>query len=145
MSQELEVIWSKILGKVEKWASPTIASGAILNDEDVISPRFISQCKDYDKKNVIISIKDWNQLQSAALKSRTPDGRSYKIGLFVNRNSDGDIFITIDVQDFLGILEELLECKTTIQDIHKKIGNINIEVGGQYSELLQELWHTSNM
>lgn len=145
MAQELEILWSKMLGKVEKWASPTVASGAVFNDEDVKSPRFICQCKDYDKKNINISIKDWGQLQSAALKSRTPDGRSYKIGLFVNRNSDGDIFITIDAQDLLGILEELSEYIINLRDIHKKIDDIGIEIGEQYSELLQELWHISNI
>lgn len=147
MAQELEELWAKMLGRIEKWASPTVASGAIFNDEDVKSPRFISQCKDYDKKNVNVSIKDWKQLQSAALKSRTPDGRGYKIGLFVNRNSDGDIFITIDAQDFLGLLEELLEYRKYLQNIHSRI-NINGILISSYepdSELLQELWHISNI
>ena len=107
MPQELEVLWSKMLGKVEKYARTTVMSGAAFNDEDVKSPRFICQCKDIDRKNIIIDHRDWKQLQSAALKSRTPDGRSYKIGLFISRNSSGDIVVSIDAQDFLGLLEEI--------------------------------------
>jgi len=109
----LETYWAKRLGEVERWASPTIASGAIFGDEDVRSPRFLSQCKETTKhKNLIIAKGDWDQLHAAALKERTPDGREYKVGLFVVESSyHGDIAVAMEHEDFLGLVEKLVDAE----------------------------------
>jgi len=108
---ELEVYWSKQLARVEEWARTTVMSGAAFGDEDVKSPRFLSQCKRGESStrssNFIIEKKDWDQLHSAALDHRTLDGRDYKIGLFITKNKDGDIMVGTEHQDFLGLVEKL--------------------------------------
>ena len=110
----LEIKWSKELGKVEKWARMTVMSGAAFGDEDVRSPRFLSQCKGTTKrKNWIINYDDMEQLQAASLRERIPDGTDYKVGLFVSENSEGEVIVSLEEADFLGIVEEMDNAKET--------------------------------
>jgi len=105
--KELEEYIVSRLAEVDGWAHTTIASGAIFNDEDGRTSNYLFQAKDTTKRsNFIIPKADWDQLQSAALRERTPTG-DFRVGIFVNRNSHDQIVVTLDLEDFIGILERI--------------------------------------
>ena len=103
---ELERYVARRLSTVEKWAGTTINSGAVKGDADIATPRFQLEAKDTGmRKNFIIQWADWTKLQRATLRERTPEG-GYKMGLFCTRNSEGTIVISMDLEDFIRLLEE---------------------------------------
>ena len=103
----LEVWVAKKLDKILQWAGVTINSGAIKGDEDVMTPEYIIQCKRSSiKKNFIIDIKDWKQLQDAALTNKNGKG-DYRTGVLVMENSASDRIAALEIGDFFYLLEEL--------------------------------------
>ena len=121
MSDELEEYMSKRLKEAEGWAHTTICSGGLFQDEDVRSPNYLLQCKrDETRPNIIIKYKDWKQLQAAALRERTPEG-NYRMGAFVSKNEDGTIVVTLDHEDFLGMVEILNQQKDSITELTNRL------------------------
>lgn len=130
--RDLEKDWARMLGKVERWANPTIASGAVFGDEDVRSDHYLSQCKSTSTSpNFNIKHKDWTQLHAAAISERTSDGRDYKVGLFVSENSNGEIAVTLTEEDFLAMVDTIRTLKNDLAMLSNVIGVVD----NQYSSV----------
>ena len=96
----LEEIVVSYVKKLEPNCRRTKNSGGALELEDVLSKLFMVQCKvDNSHNNIIIKIADWNKL----FKNLPIDSR--RIPIFVNKQKDGIITVTLKIEDYFNNLE----------------------------------------
>jgi len=101
---ELEELVRRRMDNIDGPAHTTIGSGNKFGDQDVRSAHFLFQCKSTGNKSVVIDHRDWDELQGASLKERGTDG-NYRTGVFITSNSSGDVMATIDIEDFVALVE----------------------------------------
>lgn len=96
----LEELVVSYIKKIDPKARRTKNSGASSELEDVLSSKFIVQCKvDNSHNNIIIQKKDWDKLIFALPID------SKRIPIFVNRQKDGLITVTLTIDDYFNNLE----------------------------------------
>lgn len=87
----------------DKHARPTRASGASTEIGDIYSKYFFAECKERNKKNIVIPISVINKL-----KNKIPI-HSEKEWFIAYRNSEGETFIITDCNVFFRILKNKKE------------------------------------
>lgn len=96
---QLEALVVNYLKPIEPKARQTKGSGNSTELEDVLSSLLMVQCKvDNTHKNIIIKIDDWRQLNN-----KIPIG-SKRIPIFVNQQQDEIKTVTMNINDFFGLL-----------------------------------------
>jgi hypothetical protein len=127
IGNDLEKSWARSLAKAEGGCSyQTVASGAIFNDEDVKSDMHICQCKatTLPKKTLSISMSEFDSTVALARKTWRKDGRGMKVGLVVQERADGRIIVSLDSEDYLGLIEELVEYRDLAADMSEVLSNL---------------------
>lgn len=102
--KKLELYIAERLKEIgDKYARPTRASGASTEIGDVYSKYFFVECKERNKKNIVISMNVINKL-----KNKMPI-HTEKEWFIAYKNSEGKIFIITDDKVFFRILRRLYE------------------------------------
>lgn len=98
----------------------TAGSGAKFDDADVIIPcgRWMLECKSQEeragkpRKNMTISKAHWNKIKDQA-------ARQFKNPALAICNGVGDEVVVISLTNFVGLIAELDECYTQIEELEK--------------------------
>ena len=100
VGNKLEEIDVSYIKTFDSRARRTKNSGGSTELEDVLSTLFMVQCKvDNSHNNIIIKKQDWDKL----FKALPIDSR--RIPIFVNKQKDGLITITLKIEDYFNNLE----------------------------------------
>ena len=95
--EQLQEDVQRILQIYDSPAKVTVGSGAVKGNGDVISCRFMVECKQRTKKNITIQHKVWKKIQQEAeLLDRIP--------AVASMNQDQIVLITLSLGDFGRIL-----------------------------------------
>jgi len=102
--KKLELYIAEKLKEIgDKYARPTRASGASTEIGDVYNKYFFVECKERDKKNIVIPINVVNKL-----KNKIPI-HTEKEWFIAYRNSEGKTFIITECDVFFRILRRTYE------------------------------------
>ena len=92
--KKLELWVLEQLKDTDPYARLSRASGASNDIGDVVSSTFFIECKNWNKKNINLSIKTWNHLIN-----QLPINTS-KIPIYVYKNNEGKRFVILSAEDF---------------------------------------------
>ena len=102
---KLEQYVAEKLKGIYKYSRPTIASGATpVEKGDIKNPFFLIECKDWNTKSFSIKDDVWSKLIYEA-------AREYKDPVYVTKNSSGRRLATMDFEDWISLVTELLELR----------------------------------
>jgi hypothetical protein len=103
IGNELENLVVSYLLPIDKKARRTKASGGSTEIGDVMSQYFFTECKKWDKENVIIDQKIWQHLlnQLPINSDKTP--------ILVQSSNNRKIFVSLEIKDFFSLLYKLNE------------------------------------
>ncbi|MFH0806066.1 MAG: hypothetical protein V1901_04275 [Patescibacteria group bacterium] len=96
--KKLEYIVADYLSLIDKYARPTKASGASTESGDVINRHFLIECKNWNKKNIIIKSEIWNKLLSELPINTT------RIPILIQKNNQDNIMVSLNIKDFFEIV-----------------------------------------
>ena len=86
--------------KNDKLARLSRASGGSNDIGDVVCSDYFIECKNWNKKNVNLSMKTWNHLINQLPISTT------KIPIYVYKNNEGKRFVVLSAEDFFRKIKE---------------------------------------
>lgn len=98
--RELELWIVEQLKSIDKYVRLSRASGASHDIGDVVSSLFFIEAKNWNKKNVNLSMKIWNHLLNQ-LPINT-----LKLPIFVYQNAEGKKFVIMNAEDFFRKIKE---------------------------------------
>jgi hypothetical protein len=107
---KLEEIVVSYIKKIDPKCRRTKNSGGSTELEDILSSYFMVQNKvDNSHQNIIIKIKDWNQLINALPIN------SKRVPIFVNKQKDNLITVTLKIEDYFRTVYKCFETTGEIQ------------------------------
>jgi hypothetical protein len=95
--QQLEWVVAEYIKPLDKYARPTRNSGGSTELGDVNNKYFMVECKNWDRKNVVLNHDIWQKLL------RELPINSTRVPILVQKNSLGDTFVSLDIKDFFNI------------------------------------------
>lgn len=105
MNREWEVLQDYVrdrLREIDGNAVVTRGSGSVKGDGDVKSERFLAECKQRSRKNIVIQQEFWNKI-------RTEADLLNKIPALISQNETKDIVISFNFDDFIEFVKEIKE------------------------------------
>jgi len=99
--KKLEYLVADKLNEIGIKARVTRNSGGSTEIADILNEKFYFECKNWNRYNLIINIKDWNHLLS-----KMPINTN-KIPVYVFQNNEGRKWATLDLEDFFKMLEKI--------------------------------------
>ena len=103
---QLEELVVSYIKKIESTVRRTKNSGGSTELEDVLSSYFIVQCKvDNTHENIIVKKDDFIKLERALPISST------RIPIFINKQKDGIVTVTLRIEDYFSTVYKALSEK----------------------------------
>lgn len=100
VGKKLENLVCDMLSDIDSKARPTKNSGASNELGDILSTRFVVECKKRNTENITLKKKTWDKLCSEVPIS------SMRIPLYVLQNKHNDTFVVLSIVDFINLLKE---------------------------------------
>jgi len=100
IGDKLEKYIVSYLQEIDPKTKQSNNSGAISNNGDIQTSKFLIECKHRNTKNLTIQKKTWDKLCG-----QIPVG-SNKIPLLIMRNIDNEVFAVLGFKDLIQLLKE---------------------------------------
>ena len=95
--EQLQETAKEALNVVDPPARITAGSGSVKGNGDVISPRFMCECKLRSKKNITVDVDHWRKLcDEAELMDRIP--------LQICENEDGEVIVSLRLNQLVEVI-----------------------------------------
>ena len=100
IGDKLEKYIVSYLQEIDPKTKQSNNSGAVSNNGDIQTSKFLIECKHRNTKNLTIQKKTWNKLCNQIVVG------SNKIPLLILENIDNDIFTIMGFKDLIQLLKE---------------------------------------
>jgi len=98
IGRKLENIVSAYLESIDKKSRPTVGSGSKTEIGDVLNKNFYIECKYRNTRDITLKQDVWDKLCSEVPLNST------KIPAYVLENNSKQIYVVLDIKDFINIV-----------------------------------------